>query len=93
MDETRRHHPETDMGGIQPVMGNRRYGVIGGRDTLHVGAGTQRRLTRIAAIQKQAVRVRQGMAVAGGQLSEQVMGMLAVHQVRGAVCGFAAPQQ
>ena len=84
---------EGDMGGIQPVMRDGRGGIILAGQPVHIGGGTQRRFARIAGINKEAVGVVETVAVGGGQLHQQIMGMLAIHQRRDAIGGFAGRQQ
>ena len=84
---------EGDMGGIQPVMRDGRGGIILAGQPVHIGRGAQRRFARIAGINKKAVGGVETVTVGGGQLHQQIMGMLAVHQRRDAIGGFAGRQQ
>ncbi len=93
MDEAGGDHPEGDVGGIQPMMGDRRGRIVHPREAVHEGDGPQRRLARIAGIEEHRRRPADRKAVGARQLHEEVVRMLPVDQGRHPIGGLAGLQQ
>ena len=68
------------MGRIQPVVSDRRLRAVHGAHAVHEGGRSERRLARQADVGVDAVGRRQLARVAGRQLHEEVVRMLAIDQ-------------
>src|SRR2546423_1421578 len=84
-DETGRHHPEGDVGAVEPMMGDRSFRNIHAARPVHEGSGSKGGFTWKTCVDEHAGCGRELMAVGTGKLHEQIVWMLPIDQGRDAV--------
>ena len=89
----RGHDAETDVAGIEPVVGDRSFGRIHDGLAVHEGGRPECRLSREAGIEQEAGVGSKVLRNRARQLHDEVVRMLAVDQAVAAVGGFTARKE
>lgn len=92
-DPSEGRHAEDDVGRVQPVVADRRLGIIDPGAAVHEGGGAEGGLARPAGVDEHGVAVRQSPSVGSGQLHDQLVRMLPVDQRLSPVGALAGGEQ
>ena len=88
-----RHHPVGDVRRVEPVMRDRRLGIVLAGEAVHERGRAESRLSRQPGVDECRAALRQAVAVRRRQLHEQVVRMLPVDQWRLPVGRLAGLQE
>ena len=86
-------HAVGHVGGVEPMVVDRGLRARHAREAMQICDRAQRRFARWAAIDEGRDALRDGMAVGGGELSDQVVRVLAVDEAGAAVGGLPGLQE